>query len=780
MKKTLLLVLLFGLLFQNNLRAQTNSALTFSTSTSTYVRVPYSSVLQSQSAITVEAWLNVNTWAYTPGIVGNTEVGGYEFNIGQVGGIMQLHFIVNRNGNNADVYFSQSDFGTGWHHVAGTYDGQYSKIYLDGVLKATNDAGAIYPIQYSYNNSLIIGAEASSGADAFGNYFNGSIDEVRIWNYTRKVDSIQAAMSRQLVGTEPGLIGYWKFDEGVGTTVSDATANNNDGTLVNSPTWILFDGGKSWYTLGTAGISDGLVYHVNLAIASDGTPYVGYIDNANGNKVTVMKYDGSSWVAVGTKGFSASSAMYLCMTMASNGTLYVAYQDGANSNKVTVQKFNGTNWVVVGAAGFSAGSATDIQIAVNSSGTPYVGFADGANSGKPTAMYFDGSFWNILGTAGVTPLSPGDQDFCLSNDGVPHFALRYLNGKASVMNFVDSRTPKWDYVGSPSFSSSTAYFIKIAFSPSNVPYVVYVDSRVTVMKDSSNWWVPVGSNISKAGGASQSYLAFASDGTPYVTYTESGYMVVKKYDGTSWQFVGTATITNTSTDYPVVAINSNGIPYEAHTEAGLNSKVTMRRYLLNSETTPLPVELTSFTVSFISSYVELKWRTVTEVNNYGFEIERASFISNEVRNLNWQKVGFVQGHGNSNSTKEYSFTDNLSLDPALNLSYRLKQIDNDGTFKYSEEVEVKTQLPLKFLLSQNYPNPFNPNTTIRYQLPQNSFVTLKVFDVLGKEVSVLVNEVEDAGNHEVNFDASKLASGIYFCKMQTEDFTGIKKLLLIK
>ena len=148
-----------------------------------------------------------------------------------------------------------------------------------------------------------------------------------------------------------------------------------------------------------------------------------------------------------------------------------------------------------------------------------------------------------------------------------------------------------------------------------------------------------------------------------------------------------------------------------------------------------------------------------------------------------EKIGFVNGSGNSNSPKEYSFTDkNLNTG---NYSYRLKQIDNDGKFEYSNSVfvEINNQ-PQEFALYQNYPNPFNPSTRIQYQVSSIAHVTLKVYDVLGNEISTLVNEEQPAGSYEVEFDASSgiqnLASGIYFYQLKAGGFNVSKKMLLLE
>ena len=201
----------------------------------------------------------------------------------------------------------------------------------------------------------------------------------------------------------------------------------------------------------------------------------------------------------------------------------------------------------------------------------------------------------------------------------------------------------------------------------------------------------------------------------------------------------------------------------------------------------LPVELTTFTAHNTGDKVELQWNTATEVNNYGFEIQRSAISTQQSANaaadsrkLNaegWEKIGFVKGSGNSNSPKNYSFIDDNP--PSGTVEYRLKQIDNDGNFKYSQIVTV-TSLPKKYELWQNYPNPFNPTTTIQYAIPKAEHVTLKVYDELGKEVSTLVDENKEAGQYRVNFNGSNLASGIYYYRIAAGDFTEVKKLLLLK
>ncbi len=194
-------------------------------------------------------------------------------------------------------------------------------------------------------------------------------------------------------------------------------------------------------------------------------------------------------------------------------------------------------------------------------------------------------------------------------------------------------------------------------------------------------------------------------------------------------------------------------------------------------TGPLPVELTSFSASIIGSTVKLTWATATEVNNYGFEVERkVGSLQSTVGNF--EKIDFVNGNGNSNSPKSYSFVDDKISKGKY--SYRLKQIDNDGKFEYSKVIEVDLGGSKEFELSQNYPNPFNPATTIRFSLPEAGNVKLILYNILGQEIKTLINEFKESGVHSINFNASDLNSGLYIYKLESGSFTQTRKMTLLK
>ena len=197
----------------------------------------------------------------------------------------------------------------------------------------------------------------------------------------------------------------------------------------------------------------------------------------------------------------------------------------------------------------------------------------------------------------------------------------------------------------------------------------------------------------------------------------------------------------------------------------------------------VPVELVSFNYELLNGAVKLNWTTATEINNLGFEVLRR--INNEDV---WEKIGFVPGSGTTTEYRSYNFLDEKVTQGSYN--YRLKQVDFNGQYEYSNEVEVELSSPDKYSLEQNYPNPFNPSTVIQFTIGSKQFVQLKVFDVLGNEIMMLVDEEKSAGTYEVEFSAEGLSSGIYFNKLPVParasqdghagSFVDIKKMIFLR
>ncbi len=202
--------------------------------------------------------------------------------------------------------------------------------------------------------------------------------------------------------------------------------------------------------------------------------------------------------------------------------------------------------------------------------------------------------------------------------------------------------------------------------------------------------------------------------------------------------------------------------------------------------TLIPVELTSFEGMIVDGNVKLIWATATETNNYGFDVERKNPPLNPLQGGDFEKIGFVQGHGTTTESQSYFFTDESILSGTY--QYRLKQVDYDGSYEYSNIIEVEVGIPTEFSLEQNYPNPFNPTTIIKFTISDLRFTILKIYDVLGNEVATLINEEKEAGIYEVEFDATNITSGIYFYRLTAGDpstssgqsFTATKKMIILK
>lgn len=244
------------------------------------------------------------------------------------------------------------------------------------------------------------------------------------------------------------------------------------------------------------------------------------------------------------------------------------------------------------------------------------------------------------------------------------------------------------------------------------------------------------------------------------------YLLKRANSGSNWALEGSHCVCTGSNTCPVV--HRTGLT--TFSEFGIGS----------TNDNPLPAELLSFTAAANRNSITLKWTTAFEINNSGFDIERT--LTGD--KIHWQKIGFVAGKGNSSTPVNYTFEDK-SLTHGV-YSYRLKQTDYNGAFKYFViDKSVEVGLPVKFELSQNYPNPFNPVTKIDYSLPADSRVILNLFDITGREIKRIINnESKPAGWYTIEFSAASLSSGTYFYRLSAESgtasFTQTKKMILVK
>jgi len=263
----------------------------------------------------------------------------------------------------------------------------------------------------------------------------------------------------------------------------------------------------------------------------------------------------------------------------------------------------------------------------------------------------------------------------------------------------------------------------------------------------------------------------------YIPGTSSGYVITGDVNvngyagGSAYTLDGGETWTNLDDgNYCYLIFQSPNVGWSTNW-------VTNNFYKYSGPPNPLPVELTSFTAAVNGVDVILKWITATEINNQGFEVERNQ-MSKVKSQIKWEKIGFIEGKGTTTDEQKYSFIDKKLT--AGNYAYRLKQIDLDGTVKYSDEVEAEVKIVAAYSLGQNYPNPFNPTTTIDFGIKNKENVNIKILNAIGEEVAVILNEEKEAGYYQVKFNAASLPSGIYLYRITAGSYTAVKKMLLMK
>lgn len=338
----------------------------------------------------------------------------------------------------------------------------------------------------------------------------------------------------------------------------------------------------------------------------------------------------------------------------------------------------------------------------------------------------------------------------------------YYGTKSGVVKRVDgANSGSSPTVTDVSSELPGGYVNCLAVDPTDLDNVIAVFSNYNLK---SLWystyggssWTDVEGNLSGATGPSVRWA------TIFYVSGESHYFL-----GTSIGVYFTNTLNGGSTVWTQEAVSSIGnavtVMLDWRDNDGTLAAATHGKGVYTAPvTSPLPVELTSFSATLKDKEVLLNWSTATEVNNYGFDVERKNLHLNPFQGGDFEKIGFIEGHGNSNSPKSYEFVDESVMYGKQ--YYRLKQIDNDGSFEYSDVVEVDVPTLQDYaILEQNYPNPFNPETKIRFMVNDNIRVSLKVYDEIGSEIAEIFNDKVEPGKiYDVNFSGLYLSSGVYF------------------
>lgn len=436
--------------------------------------------------------------------------------------------------------------------------------------------------------------------------------------------------------------------------------------------------------------------------------------------------------------------------MSSTNSIYIVLDSLATNNVIRYSSLNGGwNWINRGSISSSAAfphwtkSLSGDTLFLNYYGPPV---ADTATSIIRVARYRE-TAPGVLASAGfqdlATEVLPKHEYKIAANNGVVWF-IYSVAGAASEI---------W---GRQSLDGGTSY----------APAV-----RINGTETVNQYWFDIKTRYPAGNGFDLVYYSDSAQAGSATTLTD------KILFGTSTQTGNTFLPFTAVNDYPAVYSLHNYKPVLVEMPASSNAGIAWvgesseGKKLFWDTFLLIPVELVSFTASADDGSVVLQWSTATETNNRGFSVQKKTTGE-------WISIGFVNGTGTSTKMNSYTFTDNGYSSGKT--YYRLKQVDFDGTFTYSGEIEVDNLQPLTFGLSQNFPNPFNPSTVINYQIPEKGNVSLKLFDILGNEVATLVSAEQEAGSYNLTFNASGLASGTYIYKLSSGENVSVRKMTFIK
>lgn len=560
-------------------------------------------------------------------------------------------------------------------------------------------------------------------------------------------------------------------------------AQRGGGTLTDRGYGLTLDDDRNIYVtghyFGTADFSG-----TNLTSAGNLDNLVAKYDN-NGNLIWIR--DGKSVSQVSSRG----------ITLDASGNVFVAGYFG--SATVDSVNFDGVKILTNGGRDIflaKYNNAGAIQWAVSA------GSAASGEEGRGLAIDLDGNIV-MVGIFVDTANFSGTQ--LISNGGSDIFIAKYTTTGTLlwIKNAGGPRTDAADGVGIDSLGNiyvtgyfdSTAFFgttqitgvdrdeVFLAKYDSN-GNLIWVKSAGGALIDRGNDMVVTRGGISYIAGRFNSTATFDS-----ITVTSSGLndIFVAMYNSEG-NILWVKRAGGTAEDYGnAIAVDVVGNCYISgyFRETALFDNISLSSagvqdiFVAKIGDVTIPVELVSLKADVINNTVRLSWITASELNNLGFEIERASTSHLQ----GWMKIGFVDGNGTTTSTHSYSFTDaNVSNGTYY---YRLRQIDLDGSSTYSQIINVEIGVPVSFEVMQNYPNPFNPETNVSFNLPATANVTITIYNLLGQTVEIIANKIFDAGRHNVKFNAASLTSGIYFYEVQVKGIDGslnnsVKKMTLIK
>ncbi|MBK7629550.1 MAG: T9SS type A sorting domain-containing protein [Ignavibacteriales bacterium] len=518
---------------------------------------------------------------------------------------------------------------------------------------------------------------------------------------------------------------------GVGVNGSNMVVVGDNGYMFTST-----DAGNNWSTqseITAGGFVQGLYGDQTGKIIAVGT---------NGPTQVIVSDDfGASWSPVALS-LPSADLRSLQMFDATNGYAVGSSgkvwktTDGGHSFEVyagatTIQAFNDVNFYNT-QYGMVAGNGGQIWKTTDS-GNSWVTISNlGNTTGQNSIAMIDSISALVAGSSIINKTTDGGTTWTPITPGIP----------LGPMSRIRMRSQSVGYMIGGSGTSQTGYVFKTT--------------------DAGDTWT----NMNFPFNTTMLYnIDFRSD-SEYVVVGYSGGVFHTTNDGQSWNQINLGLLNVVQSQ----VIGVNFISADTVIVGGNGSSVV--KIALDPI---VPVELSSFIANVNSDNISLIWTTATELNNRGFEVERKVSTSND-----WTNLGFIEGRGTSSEPKTYVYQD-FNVNSGISYNYRIRQTDYDGSatvYNLAETVTFGT--PVNFDLAQNYPNPFNPSTTISFSIPLKSDVSVKIYDVLGNEVTTLVNETKEAGRYSVDFNASKYSSGVYFYTIKAGNFTETKKMTLIK
>jgi trimeric autotransporter adhesin len=601
-------------------------------------------------------------------------------------------------------------------------------------------------------------AIAVSGSDVYvGGFFSYLSDNSTQANYITKWNG--TSWSTVMGNGNNGVAGSVYAIAVSGSDVYVGGYFTQLGDNTTSANYIAKWNGTAWSTL-TSGASNGVNNSVYAIAVSGSDVYVGggftYLGDGTTSANSIAKWNTASntWSTLTSGSSNGVNEGVFAITVSGNdvyvGGNFTQLGDGTTSaNYIARWNTVAGTWSALTSGTFNGVNAYIRAIAISGSDV-YVGgvfnrFGDNLTSANSIAKW-NGTTWSTLPSGSSDGLFWGVNAIAISGSDV------YVGG---LFNSLGDHSTSAKCIAK--WNTTTSTWSTLTSGESNG-----VNDEVKTIAISGSD-VYVGGNFDRLGDNTTLALRLA------------------KWNGTTWSAV------DNGANELVYAMQFNPANNKVYVGGDFNTLNNTGAFSVGFFTdagAPLPVELSSFTSNASGRDINLFWATKSEKNSNNFDIERSVLNDNAVPS--WTSVGSVKASVLSNSTKHYSFTDkNLQ---SGKYQYRLKMIDNDGSYKYSEVIQSGIGQPASFALTQNYPNPFNPATRIDYQVPVDSRIILEVFSITGQKVAELVNRDQQAGYYSISFGSysSKLASGVYIYKIAATEkvsginFSAIKKMILLK